>query len=326
MKHFFIINPSAGKVHEGNCRAGIEKVCKERDLVYEIGKTSGRGSILKLVKDAVSRGFDVIYPIGGDGTINEAANALLRHIESTGNPENVMLAPVAAGTGNDFVRSLDNSSVYANFTKRVKKSDAVAFKKNKFTGNEWAEYIGAVIDGKECKVDCAKANDKFFINIASLGIDACVVKNAVAFKKSKLCPDKFAYTASVVKTFVKYKPFVFEISIDGGEAVTGEYTLAAVANGKYYGGGIMPVPSASLKNGRLDVCIAKKVKKIQVIDFFPKYAKGKHTNLPIAQFAECKEITIKSPETIALNVDGELYDVDSVVFKVQDFKLPIKEL
>lgn len=326
MKHFFIINPAAGKVHQGNCRAGIEKASEKGNLEYEIAVSSGRGSIKKLVADAIGRGFSVIYAIGGDGTINEAANGILEHIESTGDCDSVSLAPIAAGTGNDFVRSLDNASLYSEFTARVKKSDAVAKKKNVFTGDAWADYISAVVNGKPCTIDCAKANDKFFINIASVGIDACVVGNAVQFKKSKLCPDKFAYVASVVKTFLKYKPFVFEISIDGGEPVTGEYTLAAVANGKYYGGGIMPVPAADLTNRRLDVCIAKKVKKIQVIDFFPKYAKGKHTNLPIAEFTECKEITIKSPTVIALNADGELYDVDKVTFRLLDFTLPIIQL
>jgi len=329
LKHFFIVNPAAGKINADNCRKGIEAVCAKRRLDFEIAYSTKRGDVEKIAREAVEHGFNRIYAIGGDGTLNEAANAVIAHIKVCDGNADVALVPVAAGTGNDFVRSLGCPDEYKKFALAARKSDAVTNKsggQKSDNGAEWEKYISAVVDGSVKNIDCASANGRYFINIASMGIDADVAKNMSKFKHSKLCPDSLAYLASVAYTFIKYKPFDFEISIDGGEPVKGEYSLIAVANGCYYGGGIKPAPKADLCNGKLDVCIASKIKKLQIINFFPKYAKGTHENLPVINILQCKKITISSPETIYLNLDGEIVDADNVTFEMLDFKLPVVEI
>ena len=324
MKHFFIVNPAAGKINADNCRAGIEAACRKYDLVYDIAFSKQRGDVELIANDAIERGYNRIYAVGGDGTLNEAANAVIAHIKSCGAADaDVALVPVAAGTGNDFVRSLKNSDSYKKLAAAAKKSDAAGKTDG---GAVWKRYISAVLNGSLKLVDCASANGRYFINIASMGIDAAVAKNMSKFKHSKFCPDSLAYLASVATTFINYKPFQFEISIDDGEPVKGEYSLIAVANGCYYGGGIKPAPKADLCNGRLDVCIADKIKKLQIINFFPKYAKGKHENLPVIKLLQCRKITVSSPDTIYLNLDGEIIDADNAVFELMYFKLPVVEI
>ncbi len=322
MKHFFIINPAAGKISVVNCHKGIEKACRKHGIEFEVAVSECKGDVERIAKDAAIRGFNRIYAIGGDGTLNEAANAIIGHIKAH-NDSDIALVPVAAGTGNDFVRSLSNPSVYSRFASGAKKQDASKKEKD---GSAWEPYISAVISGKRRVIDCAAVNDRYFINIASVGMDACVVRNALRYKQSKFCPDALSYIASVFSTFINYEPFDFTVSIDGEPPVRGEYTLIAVANGKYYGGGVMPVPHAELCNNGLDVCIAGKIKKSQVLNFFPKYAKGKHQNIPIVDFKHCREITITSPVNVFVNADGELFETDTANFKLMDFKLPVIEL
>lgn len=130
----------------------------------------------------------------------------------------------------------------------------------------------------------------------------------------------------MITTFLHYRPFVFDISIDGGEPRKGEYTLIAVANGRCYGGGIIPAPDADLFSGKFEVCIADKIVKHQVIRFFPKYAKGKHAGLDIVNIKSCKKITVSSKETIYLNADGEIFETEKAEFEILDIKLPVSVL
>lgn len=306
---------------------GIRAACEENAAVYEIFISKAPGDVQNLASEAIKNGFERIYAVGGDGTLSEASNAVLAYLDAEYREKRargeqadpcggtVSLVPIACGTGNDFVRSLTHAELYAQMAKRVKKD-----------GSRWKEYISAAIKGKTSYIDCVRVNEQYFINVASLGMDARIAHSANVLKKRPMFPGSLAYLASVVSCFIRYTPFRFTVSYDDGEPEKGEYTLVAVANGRYYGGGMLPVPKADLHNGRLDICTADKVKRYQVLGFFPKYAKGRHENISIAKFRSCKKISIESEEPVYLNTDGEITEVTRADFALLDFKLPIVEL
>ena len=132
-----------------------------------------------------------------------------------------------------------------------------------------------------------------------------------------------AYIVGVFTTFISLKPRYVKISYDGGEFGDENITLMAVANGKYYGGGVMPTPDADLKDGKLDVCTVDFVRRYMVPIFFPKYNKGRHGSMKQVNFRKCKKVVITSENPFAFNVDGEVWFETRGEFEICKNKIPM---
>ena len=99
------------------------------------------------------------------------------------------------------------------------------------------------------------------------------------------------------------------IEIDG-KTHKGEYTLVAICNGQYYGGGLHICPQASLSDGKITLCLAKAMSRPKTMTIFPYLVAGQHHRLKAVSFVECEEVCItlaKGAESLSL--DGNLYEV-----------------
>jgi diacylglycerol kinase family enzyme len=92
--------------------------------------------------------------------------------------------------------------------------------------------------------------------------------------------------------------------------------LAAIANGKYYGGGMLPAPEAEIDDGLFDICLVSEVSRLQILDLFPKYMKGLHGQLKQVSFHKGKKINIESSDNVCLNIDGEIVTSKSINFEI----------
>ena len=198
---------------------------------------------------------------------------------------NSSLAIVPAGSGNDYARTF-----YGNFL-----VDDKTLLKN-------------LIYGPQLPFDTVKINNKYFINIASTGLDALVVKEALKFKKLPLISGSFAYFLAIFTALYNFKISPLEINIDG-ELISTSPVLVAFGNGKFYGGGKQVLPIADVQDGKLSICIANNLSKFTVLRLFPKLLKGEH--LEFHQYVTVKKassIEIKSNHPMVVNFDGELID------------------
>ena len=298
MYHYFIINPVAGRINHEEIIEILDDILKTES--YEYNVTEHVLHARQLAFNAAMEHKAVrIYSVGGDGTLNEVANGIVE----SGNKE-AILVPVPLGSGNDFVRSL-------------------GYKKPKTL----RELIEKAISCSYTDIDICKANDRYFLNISSLGFDAEVVSNAARYKKNKFIPKGLAYYLSVFTTFIKMKSYPLVITVDEEKIFEKRITLLAVANGKYYGGGIIPVPSADISDQLIDVCMVDKVRRIKVPIFFPMYAKGKHGSIKEVNFFKCKKLLVQCVKgDVALNIDGELSTTKEVLFEVLTDKLRVGQI
>jgi len=85
-----------------------------------------------------------------------------------------------------------------------------------------------------------------------------------------------------------------------------EVVLIAVGNGKYFGGGMFVTPHAEIDDGQLDIVIANKTNKINLIRLFANLFKGTHMGDPIVEHYKCKTFSIESEKEIFINTDGNL--------------------
>jgi hypothetical protein len=168
MKRIFIVNPNSGGGKALKVVENIKKICEEDNLEYEIFFTDGPNDATRIAKK-FSFSSNIIYSVGGDGTLNEVVNGIV----GTKN----MLGIIPCGSGNDFYKTLDK------------------------------------IDDELPLVDVGKINNKYFINIVSIGIDAEVANNVSLMKKIKLPPSQI-YNASIVYTFFKYRFKNIDVEID----------------------------------------------------------------------------------------------------------------
>lgn len=282
MEHVFIINPAAGKGKSIELIPFIEECFKDKAEEYAIRVTEYPGHATEIAKEYSGIGKCRIYSIGGDGTVNEVVNGIAGTEASLG--------VIPTGSGNDFLRSFQSEF-------NIK------------------DMIVSTINGEERSIDLARVNDKYFINISSIGFDADVVFNADKFKKVPGITGSMAYLISIIYTVFKKKICNIRINIDG-KKMDVKLLLAAVANGRYYGGGILPAPDAKLDDGLFDICLVAEMRRIQILSMFPKYIKGLHAHLKQVSFYKGKKVNIESEDHLCLNIDGEIVSACSINFEI----------
>lgn len=275
MKHLFIINPAAGKGKTLKIIPLIEKIFKEKKEEYIIKITEGAGHASEIAKKYSSLEDYRIYSVGGDGTLNEVLNGMADSSST--------LAVIPSGTGNDFIKSIYNYSRKENIENILKK----------------------MINGKEKYIDLGIFNNRYFINIASVGFDAEVAYNAIKLKKLPFIGGKLAYILAIIITVFMFNHENLHIEIDNIKFNL-QSLLVAVANGRFYGGGINITPEAEIDDGIFDICAIDKISKLKILALFPKAIKGKHKSIKEVSFYLGKKVKIISNKHISFNIDGEI--------------------
>lgn len=282
MKHIFIINPAAGKGKSLELIPFIEECFKGKNEEVFIEVTEYPGHATEIAGKYAGSEECRIYSVGGDGTVNEIVNGIAG--------TNSSLGVIPTGSGNDFIRSYQSQA-------------------------DIKRMVHSTINGEKRSIDLAKVNDKYFVNISSIGFDANVVYNAMKFKKVPGVTGSMAYLFSIIYTVFKNKICKIRVEIDG-EKFELNALLVAVANGKYYGGGIMPAPDAKLDDGLLDICMVSRVGRLKILSLFPQYMKGRHGRIKQVSFFKAKRVAIRSEDELCLNIDGEIVTACTINFEV----------
>lgn len=285
MTHIFIINPAAGqKDHTREYTQAIEKACTARGLSYRIEISAAPGDCTRIAREAASSGQSVrLYACGGDGTLNEVVSGAMGY-------ENAAVTAYPGGSGNDFIKIFNEPRAFYDLER--------------------------LLDAQEATFDLIRCNDKISVNICSVGLDARIARDMVAFKRIRLLQGIRAYIASTVVNLFKgiSEPYTVEIN---GQVIDGRQTFVCVCNGSFYGGGFNPVPEADPTDGILDVLIVKRVRLWQVPFVIGKYKNGQYRKLSkLATHYRTDKLSIHSQKDTALNTDGEIFPAQDAEISV----------
>lgn len=303
-KHFFVINPEAGKVNVSEkISKDINEIFKNSSDEYSIYITKGKNDATNYTKNICEseKGNLRFYACGGDGTLNEVINGIIGY-------ENASVSVIPYGTGNDFVK---------NFKSEINFYDIKRHKE---------AYIQ--------EIDLLNVNGLYSVNLCNIGFDAKVAENMVKFKRFPLVSGQGAYTLSVFYSLFQRMYNTFDIIIDNSELIHGDFLLCAVANGKSYGGGYIGAPLAEVNDGLIDLCIIKKVSRFKLVKLIKLYKQGKHIESDELKeyviYKKCKDIIIKSNEKFTICVDGEIFTNDNLSISLENkaikFLIPPKEI
>lgn len=274
-----IANPISGS---GAGAAALEKTRSLLDaesVSYRCETTRYPGHATELADMAIREDMDGIVCLGGDGTIFETVNGL------AGRPMTLYFVP--CGTGNDFTRML-------NLPK-----DPI-------------EALRAQLSGKPHAIDVGRVNDRYFLNVSGCGFDVEVLRQADRFKK--LGKGLLPYLCGIIAALHRFRPLDIELTMDGRRE-SRAVTIISVGNGRYFGGGMMPVPHAKIDDGLFDVIFVDKVNRFTILRLLSKFIKGQHTDMPITHESRCKALTIRCPG-MTVNMDGELLRMDEADYEL----------
>jgi YegS/Rv2252/BmrU family lipid kinase len=288
MKHLFIINPVAGKGRTVSLIPEIQTHCESTGLDYEIVTTEYPGHATQIASNYSKAQTLRIYSVGGDGTLNEVLNGMA----GTGSS----LAAIPSGSGNDFIKNITGVTMPADLVK-------------------------SAIEGTEHMVDYARVNDKYFINITSIGFDAEVVYQGRLFKKLPLITGQMVYVLGILASIIQCKNHHMDIRIDD-KVISTRTLLIAVGIGKYYGGGMLALPDAEIDDGLFDICHVEKMKRLNILQLFPKYMKGMHAAIKGVHLYKGKKVEISLDKSVPMNCDGEILLVDKAAFEIFPKSLP----
>jgi diacylglycerol kinase (ATP) len=294
MKHVFIINPTAGK---SDSRQKIydmaEKLRQEHGLEVQCLLTKKQGHATEIARRLCQSGEELrFYACGGDGTVNEVANGIIGY-------DNASMTVIPVGTGNDFLKNFGPEDL----------------EKFRDAENLW--------DAPQFPIDAIDVNGRIALTIACSGIDARVAKDVHNFSESPILDGKSSYIVSLMVNFLfKGIGSHWTVELDG-EAVEDDYALVAVCNGRYYGGGFMPVAEARMDDGVLNTLVVKKVSRLTFMKFVNPYSKGQYYKFPhLARCSTPKVIRIRSEKPdIVTCLDGECITSDDVTIQLSDKRL-----
>ena len=224
-RYVFIINPIAGIRNKKRIENAILKafVPGEALVIY----SESQGHAHKIASEFVQKAIPYIVAVGGDGTVNEVASALV-------NTESV-LGIVPSGSGNGLSNYLHIPSVIKQALEIIQYN-----------------FIRTI--------DAGKLNDQYFFCTCGIGFDALVGHDFARGNKRGLP----GYVRSALKQFIHYRPKKYRLKIDGQKQKVRAF-LITVANAGQYGSNFYISPGAKIDDGLLDICIVKPFPKAAVL-------------------------------------------------------------
>jgi diacylglycerol kinase (ATP) len=293
VKHVFIINPNAGKYDSRQRIYDMADALREKHgLDVQCILTKKQGHATELARRLCDSGEELrFYACGGDGTVNEVANGVIGY-------DNAAMTVIPVGTGNDFLKNFGGAApLFAD------------------AENLW--------DGPQFPMDAIDVNGRIALTIACSGIDARVAADVHKYSESPLLDGKTSYIASLAVNFL-FKGIAshWTVTLDD-EVIEDDFSLVAVCNGRYYGGGFMPVAEARMDDGVLNTLVVKKVSRVTFARFVGPYSKGGYSKFP--EYAHCStpqviRIHSEKPDIVTC-LDGECMTNSDVTIRMSEKKL-----
>jgi diacylglycerol kinase (ATP) len=242
-----------------------------------------------LASEAARQHADVVLAAGGDGTLNQVVNGVLRGRESETKLPVIGLIPV--GSGNDFARTAGV------------KADAWQL------GELFARFAPKKIDVGQIQFTALNSHQematdvRYFVNVADIGMGPMVVdkvqKNGRAFGHG------IAYYRSILSTFISYRPMVVR-AVTKEWRWEGRLRTLGVANGKCYGHGLYIAPDAVPDDRKFSVFICGNVSVFDFIKHTGALKAGRHILLPEIHYKETTSIELSSERPCLIEGDGEI--------------------
>lgn len=268
-----ILNPYSNRWRAQQRIPEVEQALKAAQIEYELAQTSKPHEGTSLAEAAVSEGFDGVVAAGGDGSINEVVNGLLR---ATADGPTMPFGVLPLGTANDF-------NVMAGLPGTI------------------AEAARIIAQGETRQIDAVQVAGAFFINNSGLAMEPMVTIENIRMKRLS---GEVRYFVALIKVIAKMKAWHMQVSWDDGQ-YEGPVYLLSVCNSPRTGGFTM-APGAEIDDGRFDVVLAPEVPKLTLLNLLLRLMRGTHVQHDRVTFVRSTHLSVNSQPGTPLHTDGEV--------------------
>jgi YegS/Rv2252/BmrU family lipid kinase len=278
-KTLLIFNPMADRGRSG------QKASDLRAMVTEMGGADWHGTeypahATEVAAQAADNGYDMVVALGGDGTVHEVVNGLMR-VPAERRPR---LGIVPIGSGNDFAFAL---KVPMNPQEAVRRA---------FTGVERTVDVARLTDGS--------GRSEYFNNTAGIGFDAAI---NIQTRKLKLVTGFVMYLSATLLSIARnFTAPHMQITYDGGE-LDQPILMLTIGNGPREGGGFVTTPAAQVDDGLLDFVYIPQVTQFRMLQLLPKVMNATHIHEPDVKLATTTRLTLAADRALPIHIDGELF-------------------
>ncbi len=263
----FILNPKAGHGLGNTLRQAISTLFSDDAYDVELVTTTHAGHATELGRDAIGKGYNTVVAVGGDGTVNEVAQALAGSGTSLG--------IIPTGSGNGFARYFKIPAIPD-------------------------QALSVIRNGRRFHADSMEVNGRFCINIAGAGFDAFIA-GLFAMKRKR---GVLTYMKLVIGRYFSYRPRQYSITFNG-KTYEGPALLISFANGTQYGNDALIAPAADPGDGLLDLVILRKVPWYKVPAVLRRLYKGSLCAHPCMDCYRIRSAKLVSEEPMHVHADGE---------------------
>jgi YegS/Rv2252/BmrU family lipid kinase len=255
---------------------------------FEHAFTKAQGDATTLARQALGEGYELVVALGGDGTVNEVVNGFF----AAGKPVNpdAVLGELPMGTGGDFRKT---AGIPKDF------GEAAAALKGTATKRVDVGRL-SLVDG------AGRPGSRYFINIASFGVGGLV--DSIVNSSSKALGGKASFFLATARAAIKYKNRLVRLTFDGGAPLERRIYNVAVANGRFFGGGMQVAPMAALDDGIFDVVSLGDFGVTEAALRVRHIYKGTHIGMPKVEHWKARHVQaepVDPNDKVLLDVDGE---------------------
>lgn len=286
-----VINPNASKGRGENKAKKISEYFRNAGWNCTIAYTQGIGHAEKLARSGAENGFKTIIAAGGDGTVNEVVNGIVR----SGKDVNMGVIPV--GRGNDFAWVAGIPT-------------------------DWKKASDLIINGAPIKTDVGHAKgttaDKYFLNGMGFGFEPMVNFRAQEYKHLN---GMISYVAAFISVLMNPpKGYEVSMSLDGGEPKRFKTQQISINNGRRMGSSFLMTPKAEIDDGLLDFMFTNRLYKgFGLIGLVLKFFKGAMvTDKENFSYGNAKKVVLDVYGSGAVShVDGEEFEREGNYFEIE---------
>ncbi len=270
----FVINPNSG-VKRKVSLVDLLKSELGDTIQYGIHFTKHPEHATELSLQAVEQGVDAVIAVGGDGSVNEVGKALIN--------TDVALGIIPSGSGNGFARHLGIPMQSLAAIKRIREFNTRT-------------------------IDTASINGVPFLATAGLGFDAHVGWKFATFGKRGF----FSYLQVTTNEFFSFQPKTYHLEVDG-EVIETKAFLVNFANAGQYGNNAWIAPSASISDGKLNVCILEQFPPHLAPDIIFKLFSKQIEKSKYYRVLQAKEIKVLNPSKFHLDGEPKSIEEDMLI-------------
>ncbi len=288
MKLRVLLNPTAGTGSAGRRLPEIRQALLAAGLQHDLAETRGPGDAARLVDEARADGVECLAVVGGDGTLNEVSQAFL---DAEGRPRpGPDLALLPAGTGGDFRKTFGVGPDLAAAARRLRDATPRPIDLGVLTLTDH--------QGRQIR--------RAFINVASFGLGG--LTDRIVNQSPKWLGGKVSFFLGALRAMAVYRNLPVRVLVDGEPCLEAPVLNVALANGRYFGGGMHIAPNADPSDGLLDVIALYDLTRAQGIGLAAKIYRGTHPGSPGVRVARGRVVEaapLHSKDEVLIDMDGE---------------------